>query len=105
MRRIGNRALIALLLCTLAGCASLRPSPSGGEIDHVAIIWLKDHGNLQQRRQMIERSKTFSRIPGVLHVSVGTMVPSTRPIVDSSYDMALVMRFASEQALREYDTH
>ena len=101
-RGIGNRTLIALLLITMSGCASLRPA-GGGEIDHVVVIWLKDHGNAQQQQQMIDRSKTFTQIPGVLSVSVGTCLPSTRPVVDSSYDVALVMRFANEQALLEYD--
>ena len=88
----------------VGGCASMRPS-AGGEIDHVVIVWLKDHGNAQQRQQMIDRSKTFTQIPGVLSVSVGTCLPSTRPVVDSSYDVALVMRFADERALHEYDQH
>lgn len=104
MRRIGNRALIAVLFIMMTGCASLRPS-TGGEIDHVVVIWLKDHGNVQQQQQMIERSKQFNKIPGVLSVSVGVTLPSTRPVVDSSFDLALVMRFANEQALREYDQH
>jgi hypothetical protein len=76
-----------------------------GEIDHIVIVWLKDHGNVQQQQQMIARSKTFTQIPGVLQVFVGTPLPSTRPVVDSSYDVALVIRFASEQALRGYDEH
>ena len=103
-QRIRNRALIALVLISMTGCTALRPSP-GGEIDHVVIIWLKDHGNAHQQQQMIDRSKTFNQIPGVLSISVGTCLPSTRPVVDSSYDVALVMRFASEQALQEYDQH
>jgi hypothetical protein len=96
--------VIALLLFMTAGCASMMPS-RGGEIDHVVIIWLKDRGNAQQQQQMIDRSKTFTQIPGVLQVSVGASLPSTRPVVDSSYDVALVMRFANEQALHEYDQH
>jgi hypothetical protein len=86
------------------GCASLRPS-SGGEIEHVVVVWLKQPGNESQREQLIERSKTFTQIPGVLRVSAGTVLPSTRPMVDSSFDVAVVFTFASEQALREYDEH
>jgi hypothetical protein len=103
-RGIANRALIALFLLAMTGCASLRPS-SGSEIDHVVVIWLKDHGNAQQQQQMIDRSKRFTQIPGVLSVSVGTCLPSTRPVVDTSYDVAVVMRFANEQALHQYDQH
>jgi hypothetical protein len=82
----------------------MRPSRED-PIDHVVIVWLKEPGNDAQRQQMIDRSKTFTQIPGVQRVSVGTALPSTRPVVDSSYDVALVIRFANEQALRDYDQH
>jgi len=103
----GNRALIAglLLIATIsAGCASLRPA-SGGQIEHIVVVWLKEPGNETQRQQLIERSKTFTQIPGVLRVSAGTVLPSNRPMVDSSFDVAVVFTFASEQALRDYDQH
>ena len=105
MRRTGVAALIALLL--VSGCTrtqSTRTS-SWGEINHVVLVWLKEPGNESQRQQLIERSKQFTQIPGVLQVSAGTALPSTRPVVDTSYDVAVVMRFVNEQALREYDAH
>jgi hypothetical protein len=102
MHRTLVATLISLLL--LGGCASMRPSRED-PIDHVVIVWLKEPGNDAQRQQMIDRSKTFTQIPGVQRVSVGTALPSTRPVVDSSYDVALVIRFANEQALRDYDQH
>jgi hypothetical protein len=38
-------------------------------------------------------------------VSAGTTLPSTRPAVDSSFDVAVVMTFRDESALRAYDAH
>ena len=96
--------LLALVLCTTTGCASLRAS-RGGQVEHVVVVWLKEPGNATQRRQLIERSKTFTQIPGVLRVTAGTVLPTTRPTVDSSFDVAVVFTFASEQALREYEQH
>lgn len=104
MRRVSNWALIVVMMLSLTGCASMRPA-GGGQIEHVVVVWLKQPANETQRQQLIERSKTFTQIPGVLHVSAGTCVPSTRMGVESGFDVAVVMTFASEQALREYDTH
>jgi len=99
---------MALLGAT--GCASApdnvapAAAPAGeAGTTHVIVCWLKDPGNADARRQLIERSKSFTQIPGVRSVAVGRPLPSTRPVVDSSFDIALVIGFESEQALRDYD--
>ena len=33
---------------------------------------------------------------------VGTSLPSDRPVVDTSYDLAAIITFSSEQAYRSY---
>lgn len=38
-------------------------------------------------------------------VRVGSVLPDTRPTVDSSFDVALMMTFTDEAALRAYATH
>ncbi|MBC8108794.1 MAG: Dabb family protein [Anaerolineae bacterium] len=102
-RRTGIGSLIVILM-VVDGCASMRPSRDG-QIEHIVVVWLKQPGNESQRQQLIERSKTFTQIPGVLRVSAGQVLPSTRPGVESGFDVAVVITFASEQALREYDEH
>jgi len=97
-----------LVLVMVSGCASNRaafsaaPEPENG-ISHVIVCWLKEPGNADACRQLIERSKSFTRIPGIRSIGVGRSLPSTRPVVDSSFDVALVIHFESEQALRDYD--
>jgi hypothetical protein len=86
----------------LSSCQSVPPS---GSINHVVVFWLKDHGNAAQRVKIIETSETFRKIPGVVSVSAGPCIPSPRPIVDSSFDVAVTLTFASRDDLQRYVEH
>lgn len=107
----GAVAGLLLLVCAVS-CQSAR---SQGEhsasakpqaaVTHIVLVWLKTPGDEAARRRVIETSASFDSIPGVVRVTSGTPLPSTRPVVDSSYDVAVVMTFASEAALRAYDAH
>jgi hypothetical protein len=94
-----------MLICIVAGGCATAPAtaPVDRTTSHVVVCWLKGPGNADARQQLIERSKSFAQIPGVRSVAVGTPLPSTRPVVDSSFDVAVVMTFENEQALRAYD--
>lgn len=73
---------------------------------HVVILWLKNPGNVEDRQKLIDTSRSFvGRIPGLLSVSAGQVLPSTRPVVDSSYDVGLVMLFDSEESLQKYPSY
>ena len=89
---------LLLLTLLLTGCQA---TPRGG-VTHVVVFWLKDHGNAAQRAKIIETSESFRKIPGVLSVKAGQCLASQRPIVDSSFDVALTMEFASKAAMRRY---
>jgi hypothetical protein len=88
-----------LLIC-LIGCANPQPGAT-----HVVLCWLKSPGDSASRQQLIDTSYTFGKIPGVVSVTAGHPLPSTRPVVDSSFDVAVVMQFKNEQALRAYEQH
>ena len=49
--------------------------------------------------------KYLTGVPGILHFHVGKMVPSPRPVVDSSYQVGLNVVFSSKQAREEYRAH
>ena len=73
---------------------------------HVVVCWLKSPGDAAARQRVIAESKAFvGVIPGLLDVRAGATLPSTRPAVDTSFDVAMVMTFADEAALRAYDLH
>ncbi|MEI6534833.1 MAG: Dabb family protein [Verrucomicrobiaceae bacterium] len=70
------------------------------------LLWLKHKGDAQERAKIIATAKSFpAQIPGILAMSVGDPLPSTRPIVDSSFDVGLVIRFENKEALAAYEKH
>ena len=105
------RAVCLTLLVFAVSCQQSHPSHTPerakprAAVTHVVFVWLKTPGDAEARRKVIETSKTFKTIPGVVSVTSGTALPSTRPVVDSSYDVAVVMGFIDEAALRAYDQH
>ena len=103
-------ACLALLVVIAASCQSQSRSAGASAepeapVTHVVLVWLKTPGDEAARRRIIETSNTFETIPGVIRVRSGRPLPSTRPVVDSSYDVAVVMTFKDEAALRAYDAH
>ena len=56
------------------------------------------------RQKLIAAAKKLkTEIPEVETVTVGQMLPSKRAVVDSTYDVGFVMRFASQAALDSYE--
>ena len=94
-----KQLIAALLLACLAGCASR------GQVSHVVIYWLKNPGDETARQRIIDESAKFKEIPGVVRVTAGRAIPSTRPVVDSTWDVGFVITFKDEAALRAYDVH
>jgi hypothetical protein len=103
-----QRTVVAIgLVWIISGCTSARtPDPrKESGIGHVVVFWLKDAGNAEHRATILNASRRFEQIPGVVSVEAGQVIASTRPVVDSSFDVAVVIRFSDEQAMREYDQH
>jgi hypothetical protein len=97
-----------LLTALLTSCTQLgyQRAPEAGQVEHVVLIWLKAQGNPAQRDQIVAATKDFQKsIPGILSISAGTALPSDRPVVDDSFDIALVMRFENQAALASYEKH
>lgn len=86
------------------GLAACQTTPEPG-LTHVVVFWLRDPGNAAHRAKLIEVSESFRRIPGVLSVHTGPCIPSDRPIVDSSFDVAVSLTFASRADLQRYLDH
>src|SRR5213082_2563977 len=72
---------------------------------HVVIFWT-DPKNPKAADELIEgANKYLQPIPGVLHYHIGRMVPSHRPVVDQSYQVALNLVFPDKQAQDDYQVH
>jgi hypothetical protein len=99
---------ILFFIALVFGISSGHTTQSTSEnhrVIHVVVCWLKNPKDMQARKDLIETSKTFTTIPGVVEVRAGEVLPSTRPMVDSSFDIAVAIYFKDEQSLRDYDNH
>ena len=96
-----KKVLIAFLLLTV-GCVSTHHSGRKQELSHVVLCWLKEPGNIEHRDQIINISRTFKKIPGVLEVRAGEVISSDRPIVDDSFDVGILVIVPDAKSLQEY---
>jgi hypothetical protein len=96
--------VFAWLLAMLVSLPTLA-NGEGGSVEHVVVVWLKTPGDRTARARVIAASQALKSIPGVLSLKAGTVIPSERPIVDSSFDVALTITFPDLEALQHYLTH
>jgi hypothetical protein len=99
------KILAALSLLSLASCATIAPPAKTGSVDHVVLVWLKRPGNEEDRKALLALGNDLRAIPGIHFLDSGTALPSERPTVDDSFDIAYVMRFESPAALEAYAVH
>jgi hypothetical protein len=72
---------------------------------HVVIFWT-DPVNPKAGDELLAGINQYLRpIPGVLQFHAGRMVPSHRPVVEQSYQVALNLVFANKKAQDDYQVH
>jgi D-alanyl-D-alanine dipeptidase len=77
-----------------------------GQIEHVVLVWLNRAGSSQDRATLIKATKNLRKSTGLIRaIRQGTAVPSERPMVDDSFDLALFMRFANRRDLAAFESH
>jgi hypothetical protein len=72
---------------------------------HVVIFWTKPGIPRATDELAAGAEKYLRNIPGLLHFHVGRMVPSHRPVVDQSYQVALNTTFTDKKAQDDYQVH
>jgi len=88
----------------LSSCATIAPPAPKGSVDHVVMFWQKKPGNLQDRQKITDAMDRLRVIEGITFLDYGTAVPSDRPVVDDSFDVALLVRFKNVDALHAYES-
>jgi hypothetical protein len=72
---------------------------------HVVIFWT-DPANPKAVEELLAGMDKYLRpIPGVLQFHAGRMVPSHRPVVEQSYQVALNLVFADKKTQDDYQLH
>jgi hypothetical protein len=78
---------------------------AAAEVEHIVLCWLAEPGNTEAAAEVIRVTRELESLPGVQGLVAGTPLPSERPIVDDSFDVGIVMRFADATALDAYLEH
>jgi len=98
-----SQLLCITLITTLCACSFL-PS-SSPTVKHIVVVWLKEPGNTNHRQRILDASQQLRKIPGIISVQGGTVISSNRPVVDSSFDIALVINMRDQEVLSHYAQH
>jgi hypothetical protein len=104
-RHLVPALLVACVVWALGCGPTVIRATTPGRVHHVVLCWLKSAGDAEARDRIIEVSKGFADIPGVVSVSAGPVLPSNRAIVNSSFDVAVVLVFEDRRALAAYLEH
>lgn len=77
-----------------------------GQIEHAVYVWLKRPGNAKDRATLAAATEELRKATGLIRsFEVGRPVPSLRPVVDDSFDLAILMRFDNRRALAAFEKH
>src|SRR5262245_18988200 len=72
---------------------------------HIVIFWT-DPSNPNAADELVAGAEKYLRgIPGLVNFHIGKMVPSHRPVVDRTYQVALNTTFEFKQAQDDYQAH
>lgn len=74
-------------------------------ISHIVVFWLKPNLSEDVKNEIITNAKKLDKIPGLKSFHIGTMMPSSRDVVDNTYDFAFNMTFSSKVDLETYLNH
>ena len=75
-----------------------------GSIDHLVFVWLERPGNIADRAALIRATKELRKSTGLIEsVRYGGPVPSQRPTLDDTFDLALLMRFKDRPSLANFE--
>ena len=72
---------------------------------HVVIFWTKPDVLGAADSLLAGAQKYLATIPGIRSFQVGKMVPSARPVVERSYQVALNILFDNKAAMDAYQSH
>jgi hypothetical protein len=72
---------------------------------HIVIFWTKPDKPNAADALIASAEQYLKSIPGMLFFHVGRMVTDGRPMVESSYQVALTTVFVSRDARKQYSAH
>ena len=72
---------------------------------HSVYFWLKKDLTLDQLETFHKKLLALTKIDGVRESYVGVPAPTNRPIIDRTYDVALILAFDNQEKHDIYQDH
>ena len=105
MKILNKYITILLILGFISSAGHTKEFINEEPVYHVVLIWLKTYRNEMRINKIISASKELKNIPGVLEVSTVKVLRSSRVIVDDTFDVSIIIKFASKEYLKDYLVH
>ena len=105
MKRVNKYISVLLIIGFMSTPSFAEEYNTEEQVYHVVLVWLKTYRNEMRINKIIEASKELKNIPGVLEVSTGKVLRSARVIVDDTFDVSIIIKFASKEYLQDYLVH
>ena len=105
MKRVNKYISVLLIMGFISTPSFAEEYNTEEQVYHVVLVWLKTYRNEMRINKIIEASKELKNIPGVLEVSTGKVLRSARVIVDDTFDVSIIIKFASKEYLQDYLVH
>ena len=105
MKKFNKQIVIFIVFTLISNFTYAEKAEKEEPVYHVVLIWLKTYRNEMRINKIINASKELKNIPGVLEVSTGKVLRSARVIVDDTFDVSVIIKFASKEYLKDYLVH
>jgi hypothetical protein len=96
---------IAIAFCLAIHLPAWADEAPQGNVVHLVVMWFKDGGTAAQRQQLIEVTRSFKDIPGVLDVRVGETLQEGGGPIDNSFSVSMYIVLEDEAALQAFSNH
>ena len=92
MKKLNIYIVIFIIFGFISSSSYSEESSNEEPVYHVVLIWLKTYRNEMRINKIINASKKLKEIPGVLEVSAGKVLRSSRIIVDDTFDVSIIIK-------------
>lgn len=96
---------VALTFCLATHLPASADEAPQGNVVHLVVMWFKDGGTALQRQQVIEATRSFKDIPGVLDIRVGETLNEEGGPIYNAFSVAMYIVLEDETALEGYMNH
>jgi len=105
MKRFGFCVVMVALMGVLPSCKQVMYAPQyqKNTVSHVVLCYLKNKGSEADRQKILAATRSLREIRGVYDIEVGYVLPSSRPVVVSDYDVGIIVFFRDQASMEAYE--